>query len=169
MIDRACDICGGPYRAVATRVARGRHLTCSVACGHKKAVEKRPDFIGRTGDANPNWKGGVSLGSHVRYAERFKKKNPEKVKAHQLVYDALQGGRLVRPGACSSCGKPCKPQAHHDDYSKPLEVRWLCVGCHVRHHHLGRKKAGSDLGALEVDLPALARQDLRERRHEVRS
>jgi hypothetical protein len=45
----------------------------------------------------------------------------------------------------------------------------LRVGCHVRHHHLGRKKTESDLGALEVDLLALARQDLRERRHEVRS
>lgn len=45
---------------------------------------------------------------------------------------ALKKGTLVRPGRCENCGKECKPHAHHDDYAKPLEVRWLCPPCHRR-------------------------------------
>lgn len=34
-----------------------------------------------------------------------------------------------------------KVQAHHDDYSKPLEVRWLCVPHHALHHKQLRQAA----------------------------
>lgn len=40
---------------------------------------------------------------------------------------------ILKPKPCESCGDP-KAQKHHDDYSKPLEVRWLCVDCHRRLH-----------------------------------
>ncbi|MFC3331681.1 hypothetical protein ACFOEM_04310 [Paenalcaligenes hominis] len=36
-------------------------------------------------------------------------------------------------GDCEVCGKS-KVDAHHDDYSKPLEVRWLCREHHMQHH-----------------------------------
>jgi hypothetical protein len=168
MTRRNCDHCGGSYAVETRYITRGKGRFCMRDCAIAWS-KGRPKPHDQSGAANPNWKGGVSQGSHTRYTERFKAKNPEKVKAHAVVSAALRNGSLVRPAACSACSKACKPQAHHDDYGKPLEVRWLCVGCHVRHHHLGRKKAESDLGALEVDLRALERQDLRERRHEVRS
>jgi hypothetical protein len=40
------------------------------------------------------------------------------------VRSAVRAGRLVR-AACETCGAT-KTQGHHDDYSKPLDVRWLC-------------------------------------------
>lgn len=45
---------------------------------------------------------------------------------------AIADGRLVRQ-PCERCSK-LKVQAHHDDYSKPLEVRWLCPVCHNHLH-----------------------------------
>lgn len=57
------------------------------------------------------------------------KRNPEKKRAHNQVYRALRDGRLHRE-PCEVCGSTEKVQAHHDDYSKPLDVRWLCS----RHH-----------------------------------
>ena len=55
-----------------------------------------------------------------------------KVAAWNAVQRALKKGTLIRPKKCSKCGKRCKPHAHHDDYRKPLEVRWLCFKpCHL--------------------------------------
>lgn len=45
---------------------------------------------------------------------------------------AVKAGRIKRL-PCENCGNP-KSQAHHHDYSKPLEVKWLCVKCHNLEH-----------------------------------
>lgn len=59
------------------------------------------------------------------------KATPTKVKraAHKVWY-AIKTGKLVRPDACSRCGKECRPEAAHHDYAKPLDVIWLCRSCH---------------------------------------
>ena len=64
----------------------------------------------------------------------MKKNNPEKKRAHSAVRRAVANGRLVIPPKCESCGKGRKLQAHHEDYSKPLEVKWNCSTCHNRIH-----------------------------------
>jgi hypothetical protein len=64
------------------------------------------------------------------YYERSRKKDPEKRNARLVISMRIYRGTLTRPDACEDCGTKCKPQAHHDDYSKPLDVRWLCLPCH---------------------------------------
>lgn len=54
----------------------------------------------------------------------------EKKAAHDAVMWALKIGRLIRPEACSLCLKACKPDAHHEDWAKKLDVVWLCRRCH---------------------------------------
>lgn len=49
-----------------------------------------------------------------------------------MVSVAIQRGRLQRQ-PCEECGNP-KAEAHHDDYSKPLDVRWLCAVDHRAWH-----------------------------------
>lgn len=39
---------------------------------------------------------------------------------------------------CEVCGE-IKSQAHHDDYSKPLNIRWLCQAHHSEHHRRERR------------------------------
>jgi twinkle protein len=51
-------------------------------------------------------------------------------RARRAVQSALERGELVKPEACEGCGAPGPVEAHHEDYSKPLDVRWLCPGCH---------------------------------------
>lgn len=69
----------------------------------------------------------------------WRKRNREKNAAHCKVYRATKKGILVRPEACDRCGKECRPQASHDDYSKPLEVEWLCQPCHSQKDYDARK------------------------------
>lgn len=61
----------------------------------------------------------------------YKKKNPEKVSAHRRVLKAVRSGLLIKSDCV--CGES-KVQAHHPDYSKPLEVIWLCASCHKLLH-----------------------------------
>lgn len=64
---------------------------------------------------------------------RYKVRHPIKYKARNAVAYAIQKGRLFAL-PCESCGAQDDIHAHHDDYSKPLDVRWLCRECHIAHH-----------------------------------
>lgn len=65
---------------------------------------------------------------------RWRQENPAAYKAQTAVGNALRDGKLFRPSACKGCGAAKRLHAHHDDYAKPLEVRWLCVRCHKLAH-----------------------------------
>jgi hypothetical protein len=49
------------------------------------------------------------------------------------VSNAITAGKLTR-GPCEACGAAENVEAHHDDYAKPLDVRWLCRPDHAAHH-----------------------------------
>ena len=68
--------------------------------------------------------------------KRYKKyliKNGDKHKIRQMVRNAVRDGRLEKQD-CEVCGD--KAEAHHEDYSKPLEVLWLCKKHHMEKHKL---------------------------------
>ena len=60
-------------------------------------------------------------------------------KAHALVAKAKRDGVLI-PGPCE-VGDECwgRIEAHHDDYDRPLDVRWLCARHHGQLHGLDRR------------------------------
>ena len=58
---------------------------------------------------------------------------PEKTAARAAVNSMLKKGLLVRQ-PCQACGATKTVQAHHDDYSKPLDVMWLCTTHHAARH-----------------------------------
>jgi hypothetical protein len=66
---------------------------------------------------------------------RWRAANPEGVKAQIAANSAVRAGRLARPGACERCGRPStRLDKHHEDYSRPLDVTFLCASCHKRIH-----------------------------------
>jgi ribosomal protein S27AE len=64
--------------------------------------------------------------------KKYRKNNPEKYKAHNQVTISLRNGTLIQQ-PCEQCGAK-RTHAHHDDYTKPLKVRWLCPICHKQEH-----------------------------------
>mgnify|MGYP001569443019 CR=1 FL=1 len=72
----------------------------------------------------------------ARKGKRRYQKAKYKYSARGKVRRAIYKGILNKPKWCSICLKVTNQlDAHHDDYKKPLVVRWLCKCCHMRHHH----------------------------------
>lgn len=71
-----------------------------------------------------------SQADRLRQNARYYAKYPEKFVAHRAVAVAVRTGRLIKPKTCSKCGAGGWIQASHDDYTKPLQIEWLCVKCH---------------------------------------
>lgn len=65
---------------------------------------------------------------------------PHVERARKVVHHAVRKGLIVRPTKCEKCGRTPKLkangkpniQAHHHDYSKPLEIEWVCPNCHAK-------------------------------------
>lgn len=64
----------------------------------------------------------------------YRANNAHRRAAQSKVAYAVKSGAMVRPCKCDQCGQPCKPQAHHHDYSKPFDIQWICVPCHRKEH-----------------------------------
>lgn len=66
----------------------------------------------------------------VSYYKRY----PLKYAAQVITHNAIRDGKLIRANSCSVCKSTKSIEGHHDDYTKPLSVRWLCVACHKEWH-----------------------------------
>jgi hypothetical protein len=72
-----------------------------------------------------------------KYADDHRRRYPQKEAARKMVTFAIKGGYLIKPEECEDCGSPTPSldlHGHHEDYSKPLDVEWLCRGCHGKRH-----------------------------------
>ncbi|HWF62903.1 MAG TPA: hypothetical protein VN666_21705 [Nitrospira sp.] len=68
---------------------------------------------------------------------------------------ALADGRVVRTGVCSCCGYESESKdihPHHPNYYEPLNIMWLCVGCHQKWHHEHGPAVGGDLSSLALRI-----------------
>jgi transposase-like protein len=65
------------------------------------------------------------------YRSRTWERDRQKRSARKKTRRAARHGRVERPTVCSWCGAEARVEAHHVDYSLPLEVTWLCRSCHA--------------------------------------
>ena len=66
--------------------------------------------------------------------KNYRAKQELRYKAHNTLSYALKRGQIIKPHSCYCCNVECSPHGHHNDYTKPLDVVWLCVDCHTAFH-----------------------------------
>lgn len=71
------------------------------------------------------------------------RKHREKQDAREKLNYALKSGRMKKPDVCEMCNCRNKIHGHHEDYSKPLEVMWLCTACHGLVHRMKKQTVDS--------------------------
>lgn len=76
--------------------------------------------------------------------QRWRDENPDAYKAQTAVGNAVRDGRIKKE-PCMFCGSS-HVHAHHRDYSKPLDVLWLCPKCHHRLHAAFPEAEGANKG-----------------------
>ncbi len=58
-----------------------------------------------------------------------------KIRVRSLTRSYIKAGKLIKQ-PCEVCGYDKYVEAHHDDYNKPMDIRWLCRNHHREHHQL---------------------------------
>jgi len=70
-----------------------------------------------------------------RHQKRYRESHPGKVRVRAMLRRAVKAGLIQKAAACEKCTRTDRPlHGHHPDYSKPLEVIWLCAWCHNDTH-----------------------------------
>lgn len=138
--------CGGvPHRTPS--MIRQRRYVCA-ACLKKKLAEWRAANTEKLRayrvahrEQNPDMYVGHQKARRARekVAGIVRFIEPAKKKARQAVNNAVNRGKMKR-FPCEKCARS-PAQAHHEDYAKPLDVRWLCASCHGLEHWKEKRNA----------------------------
>lgn len=118
------------HRRICMLVAsKRRRVYCSRKCSNPHKALRGPN--------NPRFVPGAGEASRARSMT----KNIHKFRCRYRTRYYIKTGKLI-PRPCEVC-KSKLVEAHHDDYSNPMSVRWLCSKHHQDHHRnlLGENKA----------------------------
>ncbi len=142
-----CSTCGLVFEPTEWMVKKWQHICKSCISSYQKAYRQRRKQEGHPIQPGKRWSREKRQVWEREYRERpgvreranaaakRRAKDPAqqaKMASRRLARSAIEMGKLVRQ-PCEVCGvKPA--HAHHDDYLKPLDVRWLCPLHHRRQH-----------------------------------
>lgn len=135
MTYKECSTCNRRLPISGFQIRRaskdGRTAACRECLSERDRLRESPARAAAREAYQKTERGRVAAGrAKLAYIER----NPSKRQAHNAVNNAVKDGRMTKPEACEECGGEGIIHGHHDDYSKPLDVKWLCTACHSAAH-----------------------------------
>lgn len=130
---KECSDCKGTKDSAEFYVQRGylsgKCRTCYCRAVRENRAAKREQYSAYEAK---RFQDPARKAATIQYQRTRRQRHPDRDRARRLVGRALRAGRLERL-PCEKCGS-VKSQAHHEDYSRPLDVRWLCFPCHRAEH-----------------------------------
>lgn len=137
-----CKACGREVSVIYRRSGKAKEAS-------RKHYANNPEYRERLKEYQQSEKGraktrkyhssDIGKAAQKRSKINYIKNHPEKIRAHWMLRAAVKSGKIIKPEQCSECEETKDIHGHHDDYSKPLVVRWLCRKCHDRHHSNQKK------------------------------
>lgn len=120
-----CSFCQLWFGAPLSRERR----TCA-ACARARYHEKREETLARLAD---KYKNDATFRERLHsHSKKQRQVHPERFRARKILGNAIRLGSIKRQ-PCERCGA-IEAEGHHEDYSRPLDVQWLCkVHHHARH------------------------------------
>ena len=120
------------------------HLNKCIDCTKDDVMKHREENIDKVREYD---RGRGKLPHRLKLStdvtKRRREESPLMYRAHTAVKSAIRNGTLVKPDICPVCNKAGKIEGHHEDYTKPLDIDWMCTVCHnQRHKELELKNAG---------------------------
>jgi hypothetical protein len=97
----------------------------------KEWRKNNKDSVRRTSEKQKLHKRGNP--HYLEWYRQYRLKNREKIRSRKIFNNAIKYGKISRK-PCEVCSST-NAEGHHDDYSKPLEVRWFCKEHHEQYHH----------------------------------
>jgi len=143
---KTCTICGAT--SDETSFYDGVNNRCA-ECHKAKVRENRAANVARyrAYDAQRFQDDPRVLARHKRYQsteagkasmlasrKKWLEENSDKRAAHVILGNSVKCGRIIKPDKCARCGSGGRIHGHHHDYTKPLDVLWLCSKCHHAEH-----------------------------------
>lgn len=127
---RGCSRCACQIAVTAMMVRRHKYV-CG-ECESRAAVAWAQRNRDKKRASNNQYAHAHAAARSARTA-KWRAQHPDKRAAHQAVQTAIRNGLLAK-APCEACGATARIHAHHDDYAKPLDVRWLCHTHHMKRH-----------------------------------
>lgn len=124
------------------------HLNKCIECARHDALNHRRDNLSRVRDYDRKRGDSPSRvaarkayalteagkASLARGKKAWELRNKHKKSAVIALNNALRDKRIFKTEVCQKCGLSGRLEAHHPDYSKPLEVLWVHDPCHKQIH-----------------------------------
>ena len=149
-----CRVCNNEYEATKHQIKRNSFICPSCRREYEKTWRESRRARGLKCCGNHTWDEEKKKAYYAKHysdpivkrrradAQNRYRNDPKLRMRHEARWQArraIKTGVLVKK-PCEVCGSITRVQAHHDDYFKPLEVRWLCAKHHLEHHQNERRK-----------------------------
>ena len=144
-----CNFCNESDESMFYVSNKTKCKKCIKECVNKRRIEKS-EYIKEYDRNRKNAKERIELNKnrldryklekpekynlYISQKNEWSKRNKNKRNAHLKVQRALFNGIIKRPENCEECNCDKELEAHHEDYDKPLDVKWLCIKCHNKRH-----------------------------------